>query len=127
MASYFWAWLVLFLLTYVAKVPLGLAQKNEGYNNEYPRLQQEKLKGLAHRSHAAHLNSFEALIGFTAAMSAALFSNAPRDTIALWAWIFVATRCLFIPLYWANVSTLRSVTWFVGIIALIRLFVAGAI
>ena len=66
--------LVACLLPYFSKIPVALAMKNQpgGYDNNHPRAQQAALAGLGARALAAHQNSFESLIVFSAAILTAL-------------------------------------------------------
>jgi len=109
------------LLPYVAKVPLALAMKKQGsgnlfgYDNEEPRSQQKQLSGFGARCLAAHENSFEALIIFSAAIILTIATgNANQNAVNL-AGIFILSRILYLIFYWINWDKLRSTVWAFGI------------
>ena len=56
------------LFPYFAKIPVAMAMKDQpgGYDNNHPRAQQAALTGFGARAVAAHQNSFESLIIFSA-------------------------------------------------------------
>ncbi len=117
------------LLPYVAKIPLAIAMKQQGtgkvfgYDNEEPRSQQKQLAGFGARCLAAHENSFEALIVFSAAAILSIATdNANQHAVTL-ASVFVLSRVLYLILYWINWDKLRSLIWGVGITCSVMLMV----
>jgi len=94
-----------FLWTGVAKF------RGPRYNNRNPRLWQAKLDGMPQRAHAAHLNSFEALPIFAAAVLAALHTGVASATIDGLAVAFVLLRLAYGVAYLADVHLLRSLLW----------------
>lgn len=104
------------LLPYLSKVPVGYAMhKAGGYNNQYPREQQAQLKGFGSRALAAHQNSFESLILFSAASLTALVTHHTSQTIQTLAIVHVVSRCIYHFFYLMDLSTLRSTIWFIGL------------
>lgn len=108
---------IVVFLPLLAKGPVAWAMNKEGgYNNAHPRGQQAKLKGMGARALAAHQNAFEAVIFFTPAVMAALVTKQFDDSVQWAAIIFVVMRILYNILYIANQHTLRSLSWFTGMI-----------
>ncbi|GGI77722.1 MAPEG family protein [Shewanella gelidii] len=103
------------LLPYVAKGPVGIAMAKLGYDNQHPREQQSQLTGYGARAVAAHHNSFESLIIFGLAVVAVIAAGKANDAAAAYAVVYVVARLAYIGFYLANLSTLRSLVWSVGI------------
>jgi uncharacterized MAPEG superfamily protein len=107
--------------TFVAKAQ---SKTDEGYNNALPREQQKNLDALGQRALGAHLNSFEALQMFTAAIVIAHLSTAPQVWVDRFSILFIVSRLLFIFAYIKDLPSLRSSVWFLGFLA--TLLVAGS-
>ena len=107
------------LFPYLAKIPVAIAMKNqpEGYNNNLPRTQQAALTGFGARAAAAHQNSFESLIIFSAAILTALATQHITPNIEALAILYLVARFVYHLLYLINWATLRSTVWAVGLIA----------
>ena len=120
----FWCVLVAGLLPYAAtlKAKIGAG----GFDNRNPRDWLGQQDGFRRRANAAQLNSFEAFPLFAAAVLIAHLSGAPQPRVDLLAVIFVLARLAYTALYVANLSTLRSLAWFVGIGSAVAIFVAAA-
>lgn len=115
--------IIAFLLNLVSKVPLAIAmqRQTEGYDNRNPRQQQESLVGWGRRALAAHLNGFEAFPAFaTGVLVAAVAGGDPGWTDRL-AVVFIAARCVYLPVYLADLHILRSLAWTVGFVATLGL------
>ncbi|WNC68632.1 MAPEG family protein [Thalassotalea nanhaiensis] len=111
-----WCLIAAALLPFIAKIPLALAMnKAGGYDNNHPREQQASLKGFGARALAAHQNSFEALIIFSAAILLALATNKTSDTVQLLAMVHIASRVIYNVFYLLNLGALRSLSWAVAI------------
>ncbi len=93
------------------------------YDNRDPRAWLASQAGRRARANAAQANSFEAFPFFAAAVALALYNGAPVAVVALWSWGFVAMRLIYIVAYVADRSTLRSIVWLLGLVAVIRLYV----
>jgi uncharacterized MAPEG superfamily protein len=116
--------LIAVLLPYLAKIPLAYAMnKAGGYDNNYPREQQARLEGFGARALAAHLNSFESLSIFSAAALTALATQHITATIELLAVVYVVARVLYHFCYLMDLSTLRSLLWFISLISCISILV----
>jgi uncharacterized MAPEG superfamily protein len=114
---------LVFLITYLCKIPVGYAQHRlGGYNNKYARDQQAKLTGWGRRALAAHLNGFEAFPAFAAAVIIAHLKGADPAMSARLAVTFVIARVLYTIFYLANLDKLRSLVWFAGIACVVWLF-----
>lgn len=107
--------LIIVILPYLAKMPLGFAMhQSGGYDNNYPREQQAKLHGFGARALAAHQNGFEALTVFSTAVLTAIATEHISVMVQLLAVIFVFMRLVYHVVYLMNLATIRSITWFIG-------------
>jgi len=101
------------LLPYFSKIPLALEMhKKGGYDNHNPRHQQAILEGFGARTLGAHLNSFEALIIFTAAITTALATHHYELSMQYMALGFIVLRVIYNVCYWLDYAMLRSTVWF---------------
>jgi uncharacterized MAPEG superfamily protein len=106
------------LLPYIAKGPVAYAMaKTGGYNNNHPREQQSQLTGFGARALAAHQNAFESLIIFAPAILLAIATSNTSALIVNLALTHVASRVVYNVLYLADVSTLRTLVWSVGVLS----------
>ena len=96
------------------------------FDNAEPRQWMEKLQGLRRRADNAHRNHFEAFPFFAAGVLVAQQLNADQDSINMLAVTFIAARIVYTLLYLANRPTMRSITWVIGYIAVIGLFLLPA-
>jgi len=96
------------------------------YNNRNPRVWQSRLDGLPQRAHAAHLNSFEALPIFAAAVLAALHTGLDPQLVDRLAIAFVALRSGYGLAYLADVHWLRSLLWVGGLGCCVALLLYAA-
>lgn len=103
------------LLPYIGKLPVAVAMsKIGGYDNQHPREQQSKLTGFGARSLAAHQNAFESLIVFAIAILCAIATKTTGEFIQQLAMTHIAARIAYHIFYLMNLSTLRSLVWFVA-------------
>lgn len=107
------------LMPFLAKAPLVVAMNRQpgGYDNRYPRVQQQQLTGFGQRATAAHYNSFEALLIYGLAVLTAVVLNAVDTFTVALGWVFIGSRVLYLLCYWYDRSTLRSLSWLLGIVA----------
>lgn len=105
-------------LILVTKAPVGIAMaKLDGrYDNRTPRAQQSRLQGFGARAMGAHQNAIEAFPLFAAGVLAALWANAPLETVNTLCLVFIAARVAYMILYWLDIDKLRSVVWGVGMV-----------
>lgn len=85
------------------------------YDNAHPRDWEGRQSGWMRRAHAAHLNGFEALPLFIAAVILAQQANANQDSIDILAMAFVLIRVVYSVIYISNLSTLRTLVWGAGV------------
>jgi uncharacterized MAPEG superfamily protein len=111
------------IIPYLAKIPVAIAMKNEpkGYDNEQPRAQQARLTDFGARALAAHQNSFESLIIFSAAVLTALVTQNITYTTQALAMFYLVTRGIYHLFYLLNWATLRSIVWALGLVASLRM------
>jgi uncharacterized MAPEG superfamily protein len=94
--------------------------------NRQPRVYQAELTGYRARAHWAHLNGIEAFPPFAAAVLVAQFVRAPQNWIDLLAVAFIVLRLVYGAFYLADKPPLRSLSWFLGLVCVIGLFVLAA-
>ena len=110
-----WSLFIATLLPFIAKIPLAYAMHQAGgYDNAHPREQQKKLSDFGSRALAAHQNAFESLIIFACAILTALATNTHSALIDYLAISHIVSRILYNLLYLFNISTLRSLIWFIA-------------
>ena len=126
----FWCVLAAVLLPYIC---FGIA-RNRGRgpdgqrlrNNSNPREFPDHIEGLAKRAWDAHLNSFESLPGFVAAVVIAHLAHSPQQQIDALAMAWVLARIAYVGFYLAGKSTLRSFAQTISLLCVLALFlVAG--
>ena len=100
----------------------GKRRRDGGYDNHDPRTWMAGLQGWQARANAAQANSFEALPLFIAGVLAAQQMQAPQDRIDLLAAAFIGVRLVYIGVYLADLATLRSLIWALGLACSIGLF-----
>ena len=115
---------VAFLLVFLPKIPLSIAQakRPEGYDNNHPREQQAKLTGWGARARNAHANGFESFPAFAAAVLVATVAGADKHWTEILAFAYVGARTVYPFVYMANLGALRSLVWTVGMGATLALF-----
>jgi len=119
-----WCVLAAALLPYLATTIAKAG--GERYDNRDPRRWLERQEGFRARANRAQLNSFEAFPFFAAAVIVAQLLHAPQERVDALAVIFIAARLAYLACYLADWHWARSVTWLVGWLACIFLFVSGA-
>lgn len=95
--------------------------------NKKPRAFQAELTGFRARAHWAHLNSIEAFPPFAAAVLTAQLVHAPQGRIDLLAALFLLFRVIYAVFYLADKAPLRSLTWALGLLCVIGLFVVAGL
>lgn len=92
------------------------------FDNQHPRLQQSQLTGIGARAVAAQANCWESLQVFTVVVLIAIgagFDLARLEVVSL---VFLVLRVLYVAFYLANLSTLRSLTYGLGLLCCIYMF-----
>jgi len=113
------------LLPYLATVTAKAGLKN--YDNNDPRAGiDQKLQGYRARAYAAQLNGFETFPFFAAAVIIAHVLRGPLHLVDVYALIFIAARIVYLFFYLAGKGTFRSLSWAVGLFAVIAIFIAAA-
>ena len=124
MTTPLWCLVVVAILPYVI-APIGgyfRMRQFKGIDNKYPRLQQAQMEGIGARALGAQQNAWEALPFFTAGVVVSHLTQAPAETAANLSIGFVAARVLHPIFYLANIDTLRSLVWLVGLVCGFGLF-----
>jgi uncharacterized MAPEG superfamily protein len=111
----YWCVLVAAILPLVcaslAKAGGGRSRRDGGFDNADPRGWLARQTDWRARANAAQLNSFEALPFFIGAVIIAHQLGAYQARLDLLAFLFVFLRVLYIMMYVAGLSTLRSLAW----------------
>lgn len=95
-------------------------------DNQNPRVFQQQLTGVAARIHAAHLNSYETLPVFLAAVLTAEYMVVPQPLVNYFAWAYVFLRIMYIAAYALNLATFRSIIWTMAFFCPMYLFYMAA-
>jgi uncharacterized MAPEG superfamily protein len=119
-----WCVLIAGLLPYAATLSAKIG--GEKFDNANPRDWLGNQSGFRRRANAAQQNGFEAFPLFAAAVIVAQMQGAPQARIDLLALVFIAARIAYLGLYLADLATLRSLAWFVGIASAVAIFVSAA-
>lgn len=119
-----WCVLAAGILPYVATVIAKLGGAR--YDNRDPRTWLDRQSGWRKRADNAQRNGFEAFPFFAAGVLVAQFVHVPQGRIDILALVFIAARIAYLVCYLANLHYVRSLTWFVGFVATVLLFLAGA-
>lgn len=99
-----------------------LAKFSPQFDNRTPRDYLASLDGWRARAQAAQQNAWEALGMFTAAVVVVGQTGRGGHWVDLLAIVFVVTRVLHGVLYVANLASLRSLAWFVGLVCIVSMF-----
>lgn len=124
MTTALWCVLIAGLLPYAATLTAKIGGAK--FDNANPRDWLGNQSGFRRRANAAQLNGFEAFPLFAAAVIVAQILQAPQARIDILALVFVAARVAYLALYLADLATLRSLAWFVGIASAVAIFVSAA-
>jgi uncharacterized MAPEG superfamily protein len=126
-----WCVLIAVILPYIC---FGIA-RNRGRgprgerlrDNRNPRDFPNHIEGPAKRAWDAHLNAFESLPGFAAAVIIAHFTQAPQIRIDVLASIRVVARLAHVAFYLADRDKLRSSAQVVSLACVLGLFVVAGL
>jgi uncharacterized MAPEG superfamily protein len=119
----YWCVLAAILLPYGT---VGIAKWSRHYDNNAPRDWLAGLEGRRKRAYHAHLNHFEAMPAFAAAVIIAHLCKAPQGWVDALAGAWVLLRVVYTWAYLADRATLRSLVWMVALACVAGLFVAAA-
>jgi uncharacterized MAPEG superfamily protein len=124
-----WCVLAAILLPYACfGVAVNRSRKPDGRrlrDNHNPRDFPGRIEGLAKRAWDAHLNSFESLPGFAAAVIIAQLVHASQNLIDILAVAWVLARVAYVAFYLTDKATLRSTAQFVSLACVLGLFVVA--
>lgn len=112
------------VLTGIAKI--GSKKYGFGANSNPRKWQRDKIEGWVERMTAAHLNAYEALPGFAAAVIIAQSLQAPQNQVDGLAIAFIVLRIAYAVCYGANWGAARSLVWTAGLACVVGLFVVAA-
>lgn len=126
-----WCVLAAVLLPYACfGIAVNRSRKPDGRrsrDNHNPRDFPSRIEGLPKRAWDAHLNSFESLPGFAAAVIIAHLVQAPQTPINILAVAWVVARVAYVAFYLTDKSTLRSTAQFVSLACVLGLFVVAGL
>ena len=121
----YWCVLTAALMPYVWTFTAKTSKK--GLDNSKPREFLQGLDGWGERANWTQVNSFEAFPAFAAAVIIAShigkIDPATLDGLAI---LFIVARVAYGFCYIANLATLRSLVWMVGVGAWVTMFVMSA-
>ena len=104
------ACLMPYVFTMIAKIAAGFKVQD----NQNPREFLAKSTGLAARANAAQQNSFESLPLFIAAILMAEYMVIPQGITMMLGIAYLVLRVIYGMCYIANLSTLRTIIWFLS-------------
>ena len=111
-----------------ALLPLALAAyaKSGSGDNHHPRDGVSTLPDMKRRAYAAHQNAFETFPFFAIAVVAALLFGASTSTVNILAALYIVLRVVHAVLYINDAATARSITFTLGLLVNIAIFVLPA-
>jgi uncharacterized MAPEG superfamily protein len=125
----YWCIFVVAMMPYLCAVlakRFGMKQhKSKRYDNAHPRAWLVELTGWPARANAAQANCFEAMPFFFVAVVLAHQLKVLQGTLDMMCVLFVVLRLLYVLMYVANMSSLRSLVWFMAFGLNIAIFFAG--
>jgi uncharacterized MAPEG superfamily protein len=101
------------------------SRRDGGYDNDNPRAWLARQSDWRARADAAQANSFEALPFFIGAVIIAHLLGAHQARLDLLAFLFVFLRMIYIMMYVAGLSTIRSIVWTVAFAVNIAILFIG--
>ena len=127
----YWCVLGAILLPYVCfgiarnrgRSPDGRRLRDNGNPRDFPN----RIDGLAKRAWDAHLNGFESLPGFAAAVIIAHLAGAPQPQIDALAMGWLLARLAYVAFYLMGKSSMRTAAQIVSLLCVIGLFVVAGI
>ena len=97
----------------------------KGYDNSSPREFLAKCEGRQKRANYAQNNFYETFPAFGVGVVAAHQMNVATAIIDQLAILYVAARCVFAVAYIMNRPIIRSISWFVALFAIVKLYLSG--
>lgn len=126
----YWCVLIMALLplacAWLAKGPgLGKPRRDGGFDNDEPRAWLARQQGWVARANAAQANTFEALPFFIGAVIIAHQLGAPQTLLDILALVFVTLRVIYVAMYVAGLSQIRSLIWATALLVNIGILFIG--
>ena len=119
-----WSYLCLLVAGLLPVVCAGIAKTGfKDYDNHDPRAWLARTTGFRARANAAQANSFEAFPFFASGVLLALHAGVDSARVDALAVAFVLARLAYIACYVADLATLRSLVWTVGMGCVVALHV----
>lgn len=118
-------WMVL-AAAFLPYATVLLAKAGGDVDNRAPRRDLALLTGWRQRADWAHRNHFETFAPFAAAVIIAELTHAPQLEIDALAATFVLLRIAYTAFYIADRARLRSLSWSLGFVCVLALFVASS-
>lgn len=118
------AWCLL-IVTLMPVMVVGYAKSGGKYDNHKPREGLDSMDAQKRRAYDAHLNCFEALPVFLAALFVAVWTEGPQLLVDALAIGFTLCRILYVLAYVADRATLRSAVWSLAYLCALGLFISG--
>jgi len=103
----------------------NIPRRDGGFDNDNPRAWLARQSDWRGRANAAQANSFEALPFFIGAVIIAHQLGAHQARLDLMAFLFVFLRMLYIMMYIAGLSTVRSIVWTIALVVNIGILFIG--
>jgi uncharacterized MAPEG superfamily protein len=115
---------IAFLLVHLPRflAAAGMMKADGHYNNNDPRGQQAATTGWPRRALNAHYNTIENFPPFAIAVVVANLGKASPTAIAVCSILFVVVRSLYIVVYIADLASVRTVLWTMGLCCTFALF-----
>lgn len=104
---------------------LGKPRRDGGFDNDEPRAWLARQQGWVARANAAQANTFEALPFFIGAVIIAHQLGAPQTLLDILALVFVTLRVIYVAMYVAGLSQIRSLIWATALLVNIGILFIG--
>jgi uncharacterized MAPEG superfamily protein len=118
----YWILLVGALMPYPLVI---MAKVGPDYDNADPRNPKALSSRFKQAAFGAHANCLEAFPLFAAAVLLAGFRHAPAQGVDIAAWVWLASRLVYVACYLRGLASLRSLVWMVATIASVTILVTG--
>jgi uncharacterized MAPEG superfamily protein len=100
-----------------------MAKVGPSYDNADPRNPAALDTPFKRAAFGAHANSLEAFALFAAAVLLAGFRHAPAQAVNIAAWVWLASRLVYVGCYLKGLASLRSLVWLAGAAASVAIVV----
>lgn len=121
----YWCILIIIIFPYIFTILAKSGRhfnKNNQFDNRDPRTYLKNLTGWQKRADYVQLNSFEVHPAFSISVIIAELTHASQFNIDLLAIAFVITRILYSLCYLFNQSTLRTLSWALGMACILGFY-----